>query len=316
MNNLYEDLRSEDGSVYRISSGKGVCQVIVDGSPLRNKDTGGLVFPMPGVVFIANDFILDADPQGQVVLCPVRQGLIDVPYKERRLSDVRHLYIQTKLTVPHFPVFLRSVANPFVSGVAEGAFSELILVVPSQYGRDKIMKLRLAFPEAMIAVARHGQGVYVNPYMRKSEEKDSGVRATDIVASPEAAEMKNPSFAARVYLRNLQFEKMRSMIDSVPLTEDDVRVILAYIETMIQKAPEVQSLADVLPDLKRLRESYSVIADLLSGDPARVKKACMALPPDQLITYRDYLRAQQGLHNASNDKINASVELLDTLAGD
>jgi hypothetical protein len=141
--------------------------------------------------------------------------------------------------------------------------------------------------------------------VNRSANSDN-TRATDLVESEDKSYIDtNPSFAARIYLRRLHFEKVSEIPEIYDLSLNDLEVILGYLRVMRKKASDQNDLKVNLKKIDELIELFIFLTPMFTLEIRQVEKLFDEGIPSQFLLrkMKKILKSQTEICRAvSNEK--------------
>ena len=213
---------------------------------------------VPGVLFIGKLFRMVLGTQGYVLAR--NQGYkLKIPYRLDPGAELRHLSLTCHSSSDQFPIKLRHAESvkTFISQESVGEVFRY-MVLDSGVTRIDLVNLRSRYPDAQIVVIK-GNKSYTP---RQTETKatrvnDDQVRASDLVKNDQAGEMsKNPVFLARLYLRNLELEKVKGLFLRFQMTNEEIQFVRTFLDIMIRNEHNKEELTSSRAELEKLNEVY------------------------------------------------------------
>ncbi|MDH4128541.1 MAG: hypothetical protein OEV44_07310, partial [Spirochaetota bacterium] len=159
-------------------------------------------------------------------------------------------------------------------------------VVDSRIDREMLIRLKMNFPTSRVIVYRGEKDSVAEDHFSVTEDisKTTTTRATDLIESDDDAFLeKNPSFAARVYLRRLHFEKLFEIPEQFQLKKEDMEVILGYLRVLKRKADDQKDIRQNIEKIDGLIELFVVLTPIFSYEISEVERLFDGKIPDQYI---------------------------------
>lgn len=303
----YIEKISKGNFIIRVNLIKGSYMVFKENEPIINpkSKTQSIVHELSQVIFLGKEFEMKLVLPDRIGFFDVVGGQVYVPFWIKGTSDVRHIKLPAHIQSDILPVYVYNFQSYHFGSIPASVTGMNYFVVDSRVDREVLIRLKMHFPLSRIIVYRGEQDAMIEP----SKENDSGeaeenVRAADMVKSNESAIFeKNPAFAARVFLRKLEFSKMYELPLRYKLNKESLETILAYLHILNKKSSAKTELRNNINDIENLTKLFEALAPFLSFDIMQVEKIFDTGIPDQkiLTSIRDILRFQMEKYRSDND---------------
>lgn len=244
-----------------------------DGNPERldTKDPNRIINHLKTVVFIGPQFSLRESYSG-IAFFPVKKGRIVVPYYHSQLQSEKAILIHTPSTSDLYPLITEKIANldELYHNLRAGHIPHYV-VLDESVSRQELISLKQRLPSAYLFTIKmhdssnklHKSGKTTPTRQQLLGEKldQSKVRATDLLEEDKKnvdIYSDNPVFMARVFLRNLELGKIKSLLLEKPITIQENMYIQTFLDTMITNEYDKKELADSKGELVRLKKYFEL----------------------------------------------------------
>jgi hypothetical protein len=264
------ELTTRSGYFIKIRPARRTCIIHIDNQPEVVTLSGGrtsMEQPVPYVVFIGPDFVMQL-PAGELHLVDNRRGRVAIPYQ---LSDRSQRFIslscpsqsdQFPVQVQHYPG-----VKQFVSREGEGHPYRYV-VLDQDIPRIDMVTLKVKNPDARILILKNDAVPEPRPAKRTADElKPDSVRATDLARSAGGSEFSNnPVFNARIHLRNLDFERVKNLLNEFNMSVEEIEFVRTFLGIMIRNDQNKPELAPYREQLQRIDELYRLSGRVIARD--------------------------------------------------
>lgn len=262
------ELTTRGGCVIKVKPLRRSCIVYVSNQPevIQGLRAESMEQPVPFVVFIGQTFRLGL-PAGRIELVDNRKGRLAIPYHAGPAGALRNLNISCASRADQYPVQVQHYpgVRQFLAREGEGHPYRYI-VVEADAPRIDMVTLKVKNPEARILILREESPRPEKP-PTAAELDSERLRATDLVRAGKGREFSsNPVFNARIHLRNMNLEQVRSLLVDYPMSAEELQFIRTFIGIMIRNEHGKAELTRVQDDLRRLDELYRLSGIVISGD--------------------------------------------------
>ena len=266
------DLITAGGIRIEILPGGDHCIVYIDGRPEEIGTVPSERFVkqlIPRVLFVGVNFQISLSA-GQHVLVPLQGGRLRIPY--RQAGQLRHLGLGCASRADQFPVVIGAFSDARQLLASPEASSFRFFIVDESVSRLDLVSIKARHTTARLIILRPEESEGPQARRRPATEwNPDRMRATDLLAAGAASEQQNPVFHARLFLRQMQLDKVRDLIADDHMGADEILFVRTFLGNMIKNAsarPELAKAGDALRELDRL---YALASDLLGGERARVQ---------------------------------------------
>ncbi|HNA78140.1 MAG TPA: hypothetical protein PKY99_01735, partial [Turneriella sp.] len=137
--------------------------------------------------------------------------------------------------------------------------------------RQNIMRIKAKYPRSRLIVFKPEDFMKIRVEREKIEEQGRA-RAVDLVEDmTDDTISQNPVFAARYFLRSLEWRKMYSIPMFTRVKPSEIEIIISFLEKMYKSAPTNPELEQHTEQLADLVDYYDGVQALLTSDFSRVK---------------------------------------------
>lgn len=298
---------TDKGFIIRVNLYKGSYMIFKENAPLVNprSKTQSIVHELPQIIFLGKEFDLKKVFPERVGFFDVYGGQIYIPFWIKGVSDVRHVKIPAYVISDMLPVYIYHFHGFHLGSIPASVGGMNYFVVDSKVDREMLIRIKMHFPLSRIIVYR-GEVDAMAPEATKYDisASNENVRASDMVQADEQHVLiKNPSFAARVFLRQLEFSRMYELPIRYRMDKETIETILAYLNIMIKNSNTKPELRQNLHHIQALHRLYQFLSPFLSFDAAQVEQSFDQGIPEQetLIKIRDILQSQMDIYRVEND---------------
>ncbi len=273
----YDDYIEQDtpgGYMLRVNMRNGTFLAFRNGTPQSWMSAGVeiQIHPMLHAIFLGGDFRIQVRQDTPLIFFPMENAFVKIPFEYGEESEIRYMRIPQEYDgldmlpglVFHFPGYWPSV----LPAIGDG---RRYFIADQGIPRQNIMRIKGKYPRSRLIVFKPEEFMKVR-IEREKVERGEKARAVDIVETlQDDAISQNPVFAARYFLRNLEWRKMYSIPLFTRIRLPEVEIILSFMEKMYKSASTSQDLRDSEELLWDLIDYYEGILAILTGDFARVK---------------------------------------------
>ncbi len=191
----------------------------------------------PAILFIGEDLIPKVEKLNDINLIPVKKKFIEFFYVMKETNQQHRISINVNLNIEYFPVFVLYIKDYKKEPILPIPNSKVDLVVFSPYlSRLDKLQIKINFPKSRL--------VQAGEYKENLTEKDmNNYRITDFVDKFGMDIIsKNPIYAARYYLRKLDFENLYSLPSKVFCNDEELKMILEFLRIVIENKNKSREL--------------------------------------------------------------------------
>ncbi len=225
---------------------------------IRNKGSN-----FPFILFVGEDIYPKVDSLNDINFFLVKRHTVEFHYYLKGLKNPFRVAIKVNLNIEQFPVFINKVANlkAEVENIPLKKNYDMIIFSPS-INRLELIQLRIHFSKSKILQG----GSYIPENLNNLEEMQN-YRLTDVVNRVGYDIIsKNPVYAARFYLRMLDFKNMYELPLKIPCTTEEIQMILSFLDLMIENKNNIEDLRLNKNNLQKLKIYYEFIFYLTKKD--------------------------------------------------
>lgn len=270
----YVEHSTPAGFLLRINMRNGTFLAFKNGKP-HGWLTAGVetqIHPMLHAIFLGEKFRIQTRLDTPLIFFPMERSFVKIPFEYGEESDVRYMRIPMEYEgldlLPglafHFPGYWPNV----LPAIGDG---RRYFISDQEIPRQNIMRIKGKYPRSRLIVFKPEDFVKIKIEREKIEEQGKA-RAVDLVESlnDEAIE-QNPVFAARYFLRSLEWRKMYSIPMFTRVKPAEIDIIISFLEKMFKNAPTNPELIDAIQPLTDLIDYYDGVSAIMASDFARVK---------------------------------------------
>jgi len=236
MSELYIEKKSNSNYIIRVNTTRNTFMVFKDNSPVKNLKikSNSIVHELPQVIFLGKEFDLKAIYQDRIGFFDVQSNQIYIPFWVKGVSDVRHVKLPAYIESDMLPVCVYHF-NTFHFGSIPISLSGMnYFVVDTRVDREILIRLKMHFPMSRIVVYRGEKDTLLG---KNTVDNYANVRAVDIEQKADVGFLSNnPAYAARLYLRKLDFEKFETILYKFKLDLNLVLTILSFLHILKERA--------------------------------------------------------------------------------
>jgi len=226
----------------------------------RGAGAGSIHQNIPFILFIGRRFEMIVHT-GEYVLVGVKGGRAVIPYRMWPEKDVRNLLVGCGSVCDQFPVFVNhfETVKQFEEEKRQEIYQYVFLDADVSNYQKMVFSIKNPALKNILILSQ------------KKEAKDEGSREISELPSSEEdlkeevpVKSQNPVFQARIYLRNRETEKVKQMLMEYVLSVEDILIIRAFVNSMLddaEKVPEIKKIKGQLRILNELLRLHSLMAD-------------------------------------------------------
>lgn len=266
-----------------------------DGNPERlySRDPNRILNPIKTIAFIGKEFRLLPFNSGLSFL-KVSNNRIHVPYLHSKFTRKKIIQAHTTATSDLIPMIVERIetVDELMESLKTGIRLHYIVIEDSTFEKDaKRIKQRL--PNTYIFLIKihedRGEDVIEEP---DEESDESTMRATDIAGQSQSnIELynDNPVFLARIFLRNLDLAKMKSLLLEKPIMVQDNEFIQALLQIMIRNDSNIELFKKHKKELVRLKSYCEIQKLILEHSLGGVREICEKEDDKEKLNFYNYL---------------------------
>ena len=304
----YIEKLTPNGIILRVNTKKNSFMVFKNNESIKNprSKTQSIIHELPQVIFLGKEFEIRMSVSERIGFFDVHGNQIYIPFWIKGLSDVRHIKLPAFVESDVLPVYVYHFQVFHVGSIPVFASGMNYFVVESKIDREMLIRLKMNFPSSRVIIYRGEKDTFSDNYFSITDDanKINITRATDLLESDDNAYMaKNPSFAARVYLRRLHFEKIYEIPELYKLKKDDLEIILGYLRVLRKKSEEQKEIKTNLGTIDELINLFMTLTPIFTFEINQVEKLFDGGLPSQRILQRlkQILECQIDLHRVGFD---------------
>lgn len=259
---------SPSGYVVRVNLKRGTFIVVgPEGQPLSVNRSGreSQIHSLTHVVFLGDHFEFPDTAIDRVGFYRVDRSYMIIPFQEADTSDVRHAYVPMPLyNVDMLPAFVARFKGHWPGPLPPVGEGERYFIAEDSIERKDIVRIKGKFPFSRVIVFRPEEAAPIRiEELENGQGSQKALRAADYSAANNVVQFAgNPVFAARVFLRKLDWNRMYALPLYGKIRYEDMRLIISFVQTMITKAqssPELSSHQSDLLDLAMFYQGLDII---------------------------------------------------------
>ncbi|MCX7632270.1 MAG: hypothetical protein N2Z22_02925 [Turneriella sp.] len=262
------------GYLLRVNMRNGTFLALRDGK-LQSWWHAGIeaqIHPLLHVVFLGEKFRVQIRADSPLIFFPMESGFVKIPFEYGDEETTRYMRIPQEYhgldLLPGFAFHFAGYWPNVLPAVGDG---RRYFITDQGMPRQNILRIKHKYPRSRLIVFKPEEFMKVRSEREKVEEQGRS-RAVDLVKDlPDEAIAQNPVFAARYFLRLLDWRRMYTIPMFARLKPSEVEMILSFLEKMYKAAPMSGELKPHTEDLARLINYYDGVAAILSSDFNRVK---------------------------------------------
>jgi hypothetical protein len=224
------------------------------------------------VIFLGQSFHIQTKLDSPLLFFPMERSFVKIPFEYGEEGESRYMRIPLEYdgldSLPglafHFPGYWPNV----LPAIGDG---RRYFISDQEIPRQNIMRIKGKYPRSRLIIFKPEDFVKIKVEREKIEGQGKA-RAVDLVESfTEDSIAQNPVFAARYFLRSLDWRKMYSIPMFTQVKSTEVEIIISFMEKMYKSAPESPELSEHQEIISDLVDYYDGVLAVLSSDFSRVK---------------------------------------------
>lgn len=264
------DRKLSAGSVIRVNIKRGSFSIL--GAGESSPDDSEL-HPVNHVVFLGERFVFDAQEIDVVRFFPVRLGKVEIPFLLAEESDVRHYRLPVSISSEEVPAMVFHFPAYWPGPLPALNLGSRIFIFDPDVDSASIVRIKGKFPKAKAYVYREENLGRVRLETSLGANAPSNVRAVDYVIDDDVDFVsRDPVFAARVFLRRLELQSMKTLPVMAMMSQADVEKILTFLTLMLSNAEDSIELSPHRKKLEEINQFYIAIKSILMFDMPQVKR--------------------------------------------
>lgn len=213
----------------------------------------------PAVLFIGDDLIPKVDKLNDINLIPVKKKSIEFHYFMKETNQQHRISININLSIEYFPVLILHLHDfkKETKLLVPNTKIDMVIFSPFLTRLDKL-QIRISFQKSKL--------VQAGDYKETINENDlNNYRITDYVEKFGLDILsKNPIYAARYYLRKLDFENMYALPTKTLCNEEELKMIREFLRIVLENKNNSKELELHKEKLKDLDLFYEFIYLIVS----------------------------------------------------
>ncbi|MCS6985809.1 MAG: hypothetical protein NZM25_11875 [Leptospiraceae bacterium] len=240
------------GYLIRLNTKHGTYLVFENGVPLATARAGVIhqIHPLNQIIFLGESFDFTRHSVNTIGFYDVDRSFMKIPFHFAGLSSTQYVRIPVLFDgvdqLPAVVLYSRFYWPGPLPAINQG---NRYFVADPQIPREIMVRLKTKYPKCRIIVYRPDK---MHAVKLQGQEPSMKKRAVDLLDNEEALLLaQNPVFAARVYLRRLEWKRMFTLPLFGLLDEEALQAITSFLATMVQnkEKPELAPHADTIHDL-------------------------------------------------------------------
>ncbi|MCS7205073.1 MAG: hypothetical protein NZ853_05205 [Leptospiraceae bacterium] len=217
---------------------------------------------IPFILFVGSDIEPLVEKIGDVNFYNVRKNKIELFYKYTENQKNYRTIINVNIPYEYYPVFVNQIDNiKKVINLEHKKNYDTIIFSP-KIDRMGLLQLRVHFP--LTTLVQVDENTSRNQINKNNLSKQ---RMTDIVEIKGIDfALKNPVYSARYFLRRLEWDRMYEIPIKVSCKNDEVEMILAFIQLMIENKSKNLELEIHKNEILKLKKYYEFVLLILKND--------------------------------------------------
>ena len=220
----------------------------------------GKAFPF--LLFVGKEIESNFKEQENLQFLPIKRRHAEFYYKLKDDPNTYRVAIKVNLSAEYLPIYIEHITSiKELEQLKLKKYFDTIIFVPS-LNRLEVLQLRMNFPKARLIKA----GNYIPENIQDPKELEKH-RITDVVNKLGTEFIsKNPVYAARYYLRKLDFLQLYELPIKIICTESDIEVIMTYLDIVIRNEHKNKELEINKEQLMLLKKYYEFILYIIKKD--------------------------------------------------
>lgn len=266
----YIDRMLPSGRMLRVDMKRGSFAIVEQGERL---EMDRKILPVNHVVFLGEGFSFDPQDIDVVRFFPVRLGKAEISFSLAESSDVRHYRLPVSVEIEMIPVMIFHFPAYWPGPLPALNMGTRVFVFDGNVSPASIVRLKGKFPKSRAYVFQEENLGRVRLEANLGANAPSNARAVDYVIDDDADFVsKDPVFAARVFLRRLEFSSMRSLPLMAMINQGEIDKIITFLSLMLGNAEDSIELSPHKKKLNEVHQLYSAIRSVLMFDMPVVKR--------------------------------------------
>lgn len=270
----YVEYNTPEGYLLRVNMRNGTFLAFRGGKPQSWFHAGfeSQIHPMLHAIFLGENFRIQTRPDSPLIFFPMERGFVKIPFEYGEESDTRFMRIPQEYEgLDYLPGLAFHFAGYWPNVLPAIGDGRRYFITDQAIPRQNIMRIKAKYPRSRLIVFKPEDFMKVKVEREKIEEQGRS-RAVDLVEEfADSLIAQNPVFAARYFLRTLEWRRMYSIPMFARLKPTEVEIIISFLEKMYKAAPNSAELKSHIEHLAELIDYYDGIQALLTSDFSRVK---------------------------------------------
>lgn len=270
----YVEYNTPEGYLLRVNMRNGIFLAFKAGKPQSWWRAGieSQIHPLLHVIFLGENFRIQARPDSPLVFFPMERSFVKIPFEYGEESETRFMRIPQEYEgldlLPGLAFHFSSYWPNVLPAVGDG---RRYFITDQGMPKQNIMRIKGKYPRSRLVVFKPEDFMKI-PIERERIAEQGRARAVDLVENlTDDAISQNPVFAARYFLRTLDWRKMYSIPMFARIKPSEVEIIISFLEKMYKSAPNSLELKPHMESLADLIDYYEGVQALLTSDFSRVK---------------------------------------------
>lgn len=270
----YVEHRTAAGFLLRVNMRNGTFLAFRDGRPQGWQSAGvdTQIHPMLHVIFLGEKFRVQTRQDSPLLFFPMERSFVKIPFEYGEEGETRFMRIPLEYEgldfLPGLAFHFGGYWPNVLPAIGDG---RRYFISDQDIPRQNIMRIKGKYPRSRLIIFKPEDFMKIKVEREKIEEQGKA-RAVDLVETlGDDSISQNPVFAARYFLRNLDWRKMYSIPMFTRVKIAEVEIIVSFMEKMYKSAPNNPELQNFVQTLADLVDYYDGVLALLTSDFARVK---------------------------------------------
>lgn len=270
----YVEHNTPGGYLLRVNMRNGTFLAFREGRPQSWLHAGfeSQIHPMLHTIFLGEYFRVQTRPDSPLVFFPMESGFVKIPFEYGEEQEMRYMRIPQEYDgLDYLPGLAFHFTGYWPSVLPAIGDGRRYFITDQAIPRQNIMRIKAKYPRSRLIVFKPEDFMKVKVEREKIEEKGRA-RAVDLVENlNDTSIAQNPVFAARYFLRSLDWRKMYSIPMFARLKPSEIEIIIAFLEKMYKAAPNSAELHEQVAHIADLIDYYDGLQALATCDFSRVK---------------------------------------------
>ena len=270
----YVEHRTPGGFLLRVNMRNGTFLAFKDGKP-KGWPSAGVetqIHPMLHAIFLGDKFRVQTRPDSPLIFFPMERSFVKIPFEYGDEVDTRFMRIPMEYEgldlLPGLAFHFAGYWPNVLPAIGDG---RRYFISDQGMPRQNIMRIKGKYPRSRLIVFKPEDFMKIKVEREKIEEQGKA-RAVDLVESlSDESISENPVFAARYFLRSLEWRKMYSVPMFTRVKVSEIEIIISFMEKMYKNAPLNEELQGSMKTLEDLIDYYDGVLAIMAADTARVK---------------------------------------------